>query len=98
MRPGSRIPFAGKCLQLLRSYEVPFELSFLSMGPGYSVEAPWRTARRLDIPLTILRRISLPVRKQKTPPVCAAMRRGHLQQAQLMGCNKIALGHHYDDD
>ena len=74
------------------------------MDPGFTPEkrrTMEETARRLGIPLTIFETdIFASIEDAKNSPchVCAAMRRGHLyKQAQLMGCNKIALGHHYDD-
>lgn len=95
----------AKCLQLLHRYsKIPFELSFLAMDPGFTHDkrsTMEETARRLGIPLTIFETdIFASIEDAKNSPchVCAAMRRGHLyKQAQLMGCNKIALGHHYDD-
>ena len=95
----------AKCMQLLHRHSmVPFELHFLSMDPGFSPEkrrTMEETAEALDIPLHFFETdIFESIEGAKNSPchVCASMRRGHLyKQAQLLGCNKIALGHHYDD-
>ena len=90
--------------ELQRHRKFPFELRFLTMDPGYNPENRAlieENARRLGIPLTIFETnifdtvYGIP----KSPCyLCARMRRGHLyKQAQELGCNKIALGHHYDD-
>ena len=82
----------------------PFELKFLVMDPGYNelnrtmIEA---NAAALGIPVTIFETniFDIVYDIPKSPCyLCARMRRGHLyRQAQELGCNKIALGHHYDD-
>ncbi len=95
----------AKCMQLLHRHSiVPFELSFLSMDPGFSPEkrrTMEETARALEIPLRFFETdIFESIESARNSPchVCASMRRGHLyKQAQMLGCNKIALGHHYDD-
>ena len=95
----------AKCMQLLHRHSmVPFELHFLSMDPGFSPEkrrTMEETAEALGIPLHFFETdIFESIESAKNSPchVCASMRRGHLyKQAQLLGCNKIALGHHYDD-
>ena len=95
----------AKCMQLLHRHSmVPFELRFLSMDPGFSPEkrrTMEETAEALDIPLHFFETDifeSIEAAKNSPCHVCASMRRGHLyKQAQLLGCNKIALGHHYDD-
>ena len=95
----------AKCMQLLHRHSmVPFELHFLSMDPGFSPEkrrTMEETAEALDIPLHFFETDifeSIEAAKNSPCHVCASMRRGHLyKQAQLLGCNKIALGHHYDD-
>lgn len=84
--------------------KIPFEAEYLVMDPGYS--APNRrkiedNARALDIPITVFETdIFGSVVNVKNNPcfLCAKMRRGHLyNKAKELGCNKIALGHHYDD-
>ncbi|MCQ2382760.1 MAG: ATPase [Clostridia bacterium] len=90
--------------ELKRHNKIPFELVFLVMDPGYSPENREiieRNAQMLAIPITIFETdIFENVFKVEKSPcyLCARMRRGHLyHQAQQLGCNKIALGHHYDD-
>lgn len=95
----------AKCLQLLKRHSAfPFELVFLSMDPGFEpgkLAAFKACTEDLALPIELFETdIFQSVEEAKTSPchVCAAMRRGHLyKQAQLRGCNKIALGHHYDD-
>lgn len=84
--------------------EIDFSLVFLSMDPGYSRENREiieQSAKMLNIPLTFFETdIFKSVYKIEKSPcyVCARMRRGHLyNKARELGCNKIALGHHYDD-
>ena len=95
----------AKLLQELKRHnKFPFELVFLVMDPGYNevnrqkIES---NAALMDIPLTIFETeiFDSVVNVQKSPCyLCARMRRGHLyKRAQELGCNKIALGHHYDD-
>ena len=95
----------AKCMQLLHRHSiVPFDLCFLSMDPGFSAEKRRtleETAEALNIPLHFFETdifASIEAAKNSPCHVCASMRRGHLyKQAQMLGCNKIALGHHYDD-
>ena len=95
----------AKLMQLLQRYsEVPFEVVFLVMDPGYNeinrnkIES---NAALLHIPITVFETDVFAVANssEKNPCyLCARMRRGHLYHfAQELGCNKIALGHHYDD-
>ncbi len=94
-----------KCMQILQRHsDVPFSLRFLAMDPGYTPEnraLTERNAALLGIPLTVFESdIFQTVETVATSPchVCACMRRGHLyKEAQKLGCNKIALGHHFDD-
>ena len=81
-----------------------FDLVFLVMDPGYSPEnreIVERNARLLNIPITVFKTdiFENVYNIQRSPCyVCARMRRGHLyNKAKELGCNKIALGHHYDD-
>ncbi|MCD7866685.1 MAG: ATPase [Clostridiales bacterium] len=90
--------------ELQRHNKAPFELVFLGMDPGYNEENRKRiesNAEILGIPLTIFEtRIFDAVDHIDKSPcyLCARMRRGYLyNQAKSLGCNKIALGHHYDD-
>ena len=89
---------------LQRHSETPFEAVYLIMDPGYSPEnrrLVEENARRLDIPYTLFESDVFEVANaQDEHPcfLCARMRRGCLYgKAQALGCNKIALGHHYDD-
>ena len=89
---------------LLRHSETPFEAVFLAMDPGYSPENRRRleeNARRLELPCTVFESDVFEVANaQDEHPcfLCARMRRGCLYgRARELGCNKIALGHHYDD-
>lgn len=95
----------AKCMQILQRFsKVPFTLKYLVMNPGYNEENLNRikeNAALLGIPITVKDSIIFDVVKEidKSPCyVCARMRRGYLYRfAKEMGCNKIALGHHYDD-
>ncbi len=96
----------AKCLQELHRHgsEVPFELEFIVMDPGYRPENRQRieeNAALLQIPIRIFDSpIFSVVEKQEKPScyLCARMRRGYLYKfARDLGCNKIALGHHFDD-
>lgn len=90
--------------ELKRHNKFPFELSFLVMDPGYSelnrmvIE---RNAAMLGVPVTIFESdiFDAVYDVEKSPCyLCARMRRGHLySKAKELGCNKIALGHHFDD-
>ena len=95
----------AKCFQeLKRRNKIPFELTFLCMDPGYTEETASlikENAELLQIPLTVFHSdIFEAVTTVDNSPcyLCARMRRGHLYaKAKELGCNKIALGHHYDD-
>lgn len=84
---------------------VDFELVFLAMDPGYAPAGRAHleeNAARLGLPLEIFETNVLRVAGNHAAEhpcfLCAKMRRGHLYtEAQRRGCNKIALGHHYDD-
>ena len=89
-------------LKLHNKFE--FEVKFLVMDPGYSPEnrkVIEENARKLNIPITIYESdiFESVYNVEKSPCyLCARMRRGYLYKfAKNMGCNKIALGHHYDD-
>lgn len=83
---------------------VPFELVYLVMNPGYNdvnLRRIVENAKTLEIPITIFdTKIFDATQKMEKNPcyMCARMRRGHLySKAKELGCNKIALGHHYTD-
>ena len=89
-------------LKLHNKFE--FEVKFLVMDPGYSPEnrkVIEENARKLNIPITIYESdiFESVYNVEKSPCyLCARMRRGYLYKfAKDMGCNKIALGHQYDD-
>ncbi|MDO4465750.1 MAG: ATP-binding protein [Bacillota bacterium] len=95
----------AKLFQELHAHtDIPFDVKFIVMDPGYSVEnrrVIEENCRKLHIPITVYETaIFENVEHIKKSPcyICARMRRGHLYAfAQDLGCNKIALGHHYDD-
>ncbi len=90
--------------EIQRHRKCNFDLEFLVMDPGYN-EANRRqieyNAGILGIPITVFESdiFDSVYHIEKSPCyLCARMRRGHLySQARELGCNKIALGHHYDD-
>ena len=90
--------------ELLRHGKQNFEAVFLVMDPGYNelnYRAVTENAKLLGVPIQTFRtEIFDTVAQAGGSPcyLCARMRRGHLySQAKELGCNKIALGHHYDD-
>lgn len=95
----------AKLFQLLQRHsDFPFQLTFLVMDPGYNEKNRKKieeNAKRLEIPLTIFETPIFQIANQEENSpcyLCARMRRGHLyNQAKLLGCNKIALGHHLND-
>ena len=90
--------------ELSRFSNVPFQVSYLSMDPGYTPENRARmieNAERLGFSLHVF---DSPIFQAVDSVdrvfchICASMRRGYLyKEAQRLGCNKIALGHHLDD-
>lgn len=90
--------------EIKRHRQVDFDLTFLVMDPGYNEENRKlieSNAKRLGIPVTIFESTifdSVDSIDKNPCYLCARMRRGHLySKAKELGCNKIALGHHYDD-
>ena len=90
--------------ELHRHSEVPFEPVFLVMDPGYNEinrQKIEQNAAFLHIPITVFETNIFAVANNtdRTPCyLCAKMRRGHLySKARELGCNKIALGHHFND-
>ena len=85
--------------------ELPFELEYLCMDPGYSQENRRKieeTAQLLRVPVSIFETNIFSASEEACGEnpcyLCARMRRGHLYaEAQRRGCNKIALGHHLND-
>lgn len=95
----------AKLMQMLKRFsDFPFELVFLVMDPGYNeinrakIES---NAALLNIPITVFETNIFAVANStdKSPCyLCAKMRRGSLYgKAHELGCNKIALGHHFND-
>lgn len=90
--------------ELKRHNKFPFEVEYIVMDPGYNpanralIES---NAKLLNVPITIFESTIFEsvVHIEKSPCyICARMRRGYLySKAKELGCNKIALGHHYDD-
>ena len=83
---------------------IPFEVVYLVMDPGYNernLQKIKDNAETLEIPITVFntRIFDATLNIEKNPCyICARMRRGYLyQKAEELGCNKIALGHHYND-
>ena len=95
----------AKCFQELKRYsKVNFEVEYLVMDPGYNSENRRiieNNAKNLGVPVHIFESdiFESVYHVEKYPCyLCARMRRGHLYHyAKELGCNKIALGHHYDD-
>ena len=90
--------------ELARHGKKNFDVVFLVMNPGYNernFQLIKENARILNIPITVFQsEIFNIVASEESSPcyLCARMRRGHLySKAKELGCNKIALGHHYDD-
>ena len=95
----------AKCFQELKLHnKFNFEVKFLVMDPGYSEgnrKVIEENAKNLNIPITVFETdiFDSVYHVEKSPCyLCARMRRGYLYHfAEESGCNKIALGHHYDD-
>lgn len=95
----------AKCIQLLqRISDVPFSLTYLVMDPGYNQSNRQKimdNAELLEIPVTVFDSGIFEVANgtDRNPCyLCARMRRGNLYaKAKELGCNKIALGHHFND-
>ena len=90
--------------EIQKHRQIPFEVTFLVMDPGYNKENRAlieSNAKALGIPITIFESdiFDSVDNIEKSPCyICARMRRGFLySKAKELGCNKIALGHHYDD-
>ncbi len=91
--------------ELHRHTEVPFEMVFLVMDPGYNPENRRKieeNAKLLNVPITVFESDVFAAAENANAEspcyLCARMRRGHLYaKAKELGCNKIALGHHKSD-
>jgi len=96
----------AKCMQELKRHgKIPFQLTYLVMDPGYTKEKRQSildNAQLLNLPIQIFESDIFQVVDKVTTDspcyLCARMRRGALyHKAKELGCNKIALGHHFDD-
>lgn len=95
----------AKCLEELKKHgDINFDIVYLTMNPGYNqknFERLIENSKILNIPLEVFEtNIFNVVSNMTNSPcyICARMRRGHLYaKAKELGCNKIALGHHFDD-
>lgn len=105
MSGGKDSMLMAKCFQELKKHgKIEFDLVFLVMNPGYTEINKQKiidNANLLNIPITMFEtKIFDVVEEIDDHPcyICARMRRGHLyKKARELGCNKIALGHHFDD-
>lgn len=105
MSGGKDSMLMAKCFQELKKHgKIDFDLVFLVMNPGYNEVNKQKiidNAKLLNIPITMFEtKIFDVVEEIDDHPcyICARMRRGHLyKKAKELGCNKIALGHHFDD-
>lgn len=95
----------AKCFQELKKHrKMNFDLEYIVMNPGYNEENKNKiieNAKLLNIPIQMFETpiFNSVVRIEDNPCyICARMRRGYLyEKAKSLGCNKIALGHHFDD-
>ena len=96
----------AKCIQELKRHgKINFEAEYVVMNPGYAqknINLIKENIEKLNIPAQIFEsNIFEAVNNMETKSpcyMCARMRRGHLySKAKELGCNKIALGHHFDD-
>lgn len=95
----------AKCFQEIQKHQkMHFDLEFIVMNPGYNEENKQKiidNSKILDIPITMFETdiFSRVVNIENNPCyLCARMRRGYLyEKAKELGCNKIALGHHFND-
>ena len=96
----------AKCIQELKRHsQINFEAYYVVMNPGYNkknYDLIMENAKLLNIPIEVFESDIFEVINVISPEspcyLCARMRRGHLyNKAEELGCNKIALGHHFDD-
>ena len=96
----------AKCIEELQKHgKVKFDVKYVAMDPGYSDENLKKlkeNASLLNIPIEIFEsdifEVADKLSSEKPCYMCARMRRGHLyNKAKELNCNKIALGHHFDD-
>ncbi len=96
----------AKCLEELQKHgDAKFELEYIVMDPGYDEEAIIKIeecAKTLGVDIKVFKtdifEVIRKIAKESPCYMCARMRRGYLyDKAKELGCNKIALGHHFDD-
>ena len=95
----------AKLMQMLHKIsDVPFEIEYISMDPGYNEKNRKKieeNSKKIGIPIKFFETdiFDVTAKVQGNPCyLCARMRRGHLYaKAKELGCNKIALGHHKND-
>ncbi len=96
----------AKCIQeLVKHGKVNFEAKYVVMNPGYkedNLKLIKENAKVMNIPIELFETDIFAVSNKLNPEnpcyMCARMRRGHLyNKAKELGCNKIALGHHFND-
>lgn len=105
MSGGKDSAILGVLMKQLQAHsDVPFDVEYIVMDPGYSAENRRRlekNAALLELPVRIFETniFGVTAKTDKSPCyLCARMRRGHLYSyAKELGCNKIALGHHFSD-
>ena len=96
----------AKCIEELKRHgNISFDVCYVAMDPGYNEENHkliLENAKLLNIPLEIFKTdifaVANKLNEENPCYMCARMRRGYLySKAEELGCNKIALGHHFDD-
>ena len=96
----------AKCIQEIKKHgKINFEAKYVVMNPGYNEhnkELIIKNAKDLNIPIEMFEsdifNVVTNIESKSPCYLCARMRRGYLySKAQELGCNKIALGHHFDD-
>ena len=105
MSGGKDSALLGVLMKMLHRWsDFPFELEFIAMDPGYTPENRAKliaNCEKLELPIHLFETniFSVTAKTEKNPCyLCARMRRGHLYSyAKSLGCNKIALGHHFSD-
>lgn len=102
---GGKDSFLLACVlkEIQRHYKIKFNLTYICMNPGYQeehLEKIKKNAELFELPLVVFDApIFDSIKDEKNPCyLCARKRRGYLyNKAQELGCNKIALGHHFND-